>query len=453
MNDIRTRALRLVHTSTALSDKTIMDLKTVLGDEVLKDHLYSCSNHHLRAEICVKCNICPKNPTDILRCIVFKLTGQALLIKNAWLVNQLRECESQDITIWLSPKLARIFYRYKPLLLPLKRLGHGQFINRLRRMAPKWHTPVKRGVLLEARLHPINDVIKVLERSSGAKLKASKIIKSLSQPPPIFFLRNGSSWVSDRQNSAEHKSATMLATWLANKIKITAPEVVISPGTELALPSSERMFIGNFPVGTRFSAEAGFMVGIHWSDEETDLDISAVGHQDKVGWNAERVTPEMLFSGDLVSGVGGATEIIKVIKDDAEPAIIYCSPYRNSCDYKLLLGHSDRLTAPENCIQSNDLIAEIEMDNHEKEMILGVLANSVFTLVGRQAAKSKVSRWTLYSDGIMDIGVKLAMITLNDVLHIKDGVKVVTTPTPGQDYLDLRNDVITKEAILELFKD
>lgn len=445
--EIRDKAAEMIGRNVALSTETIDDLLTILGDRV---DLTTIENKELLAKVCVAQKLCPKDPVDILRCIIYELTGTTLLIKNKALINAIKSSNG-DISIWKDPRLAQIFYRYKPLFLAMKPMGNSTFINQLRRSAKYKHKPLNPNILHSVSHHSADEIIDALEKTRDGFFKAAKIVHFLTHSSGVYFIRNGKTWVEMKKTlPTDLAKAYSIARWMSQQLTINAPEVVISSGTHLAIPTSEKMFAGNFPLGTRFDVTDKLMLGIHWTDPDTDLDISATNPNEKVAWDGNRLSNHLLFSGDLVTGQGGATEYLRVTTGTENPYIANCNCYAGGCEYKIIIGQTTADTAKLNyIIKPNEVVAQIPADINKgtSQTVLGVIQNNSFTLIGRVLGAVKTTKWQDTYDKIIG-HFSNTPITLLDIIKLA-GVSVVTEPTK-EGFLDLRNENLSKGSLLEL---
>ena len=135
---------------TKLLESGIFDIDVVTNREAL-------------TLLCDKLGIAPNKKFDLFRYIMYKTTGSTLIIKNKATINAIKMSNTQFDFNRLSEKqligLASIFYRFKPLFLAFRKNCTGKYIrrnytltevtsvnasviNKIRRMAPKYHTPL-----------------------------------------------------------------------------------------------------------------------------------------------------------------------------------------------------------------------------------------------------------------------------------------------------------------------
>ena len=81
-----------------------------------------------------------------------------------------------------------------------------------------------------------------------------------------------------------------------SKYSLNGKSFYLPSDVKYALPTSEKMFVGNIPTGTKFLGD-NLAVGIYWENEwgATDLDLSAINIDGKVGWNSSYNQNNNLF--------------------------------------------------------------------------------------------------------------------------------------------------------------
>ena len=162
-------------------------------------------------------NIVPQNPVEFLRVLVYRASGETLLIKNHNLIKKLKDNPNHLGIISLLhkykseyglEKLSEIFYRFKPLFLTLRTSkGAKQIINRVRRLAKNNHMPMPEDYL--------DTVTSKLKNSEGIDIKELKTelkkvnlfrkirlayalkYRTLETDSILYKIRNGKSYASN----------------------------------------------------------------------------------------------------------------------------------------------------------------------------------------------------------------------------------------------------------------
>jgi hypothetical protein len=113
------------------------------------------------------------------------------------------------------------------------------------------------------------------------------------------------------------------------------------------LPTSEKMFVGNIPTGTRFYGEklaVGFIGKMHGGP---DLDLSGLNIAGKIGWNAayNQADGQLMYSGDMTSAPNGAVEYLYANKGlNTNSGHEQCFHGDANCGYKIVVGKGDHIS-------------------------------------------------------------------------------------------------------------
>ena len=100
-------------------------------------------------ELCLRKNILPRENEEMIRYLIYIMTQRTLLIKDNDILEAIEESNidvSKYISKYWENKLAEVFYRFKPILLAIKKAhkNNRKIINRLRRLAVKNHKPYQK---------------------------------------------------------------------------------------------------------------------------------------------------------------------------------------------------------------------------------------------------------------------------------------------------------------------
>jgi len=121
----------------------------------LRDVIGLSKNKELTIILCEKYDLIPQNSIAFLRYVIYRLTDSTLLIKNQKTIDAIKAGNGylasqlfDKYKRWYGfPKLAEIFYRFKPLFLAFKPLGLSKEINKIRNLAVKYHKPMSIDLL------------------------------------------------------------------------------------------------------------------------------------------------------------------------------------------------------------------------------------------------------------------------------------------------------------------
>ena len=175
-DELKVKLLLLLESGIALEEETIQAVLEVAMFAGIDDiDVERIKNKEVKVALYDFLGLFPENPVEFLRYVIFKSTGQTLLIKSPELIQSLRNSNNLNIVKLFNDyekkygleKLAEIFYRFRPLFLSLRTNGRMKtVVNRIRKLALKYHKP-----LPEDFLNSITAKIKNGERVSEVKLE------------------------------------------------------------------------------------------------------------------------------------------------------------------------------------------------------------------------------------------------------------------------------------------
>ncbi|WP_394675124.1 hypothetical protein [uncultured Chryseobacterium sp.] len=187
--------------------------------------------------------------------------------------------------------------------------------------------------------------------------------------------------------------------FLQSKYNLSGKKFYFPEGVEFALPSSEKMFVGNIPSGTRFYGER-LAVGIYWENSwgAYDLDLSGLNIAGKIGWNAAHKPHggQLMYSGDMTNAPNGAVEYLYADRNFADPTLVMNNVFNGSpdCGYKIIIGKGDGISY-DYMMNPNNLFAEVRCQSVQKQTILGLFmpkdGRQCFVLLNFGAGHSHVS--------------------------------------------------------------
>lgn len=470
------KCLSLIYSGIALQS----DLVKTLCDYIInyKDFgLDIDSIKNREAQIYISCNtfIYPSNPESFFKCLVYKATGETMIIKNKELIRKIKCGEFvcfNDLSDDELKNLSKIFYRYKPLFLAFKQqLGwhdsNAYAINKIRKYAKKHHEPMVIG-FWESILNTKQPENKIEEEV--AKLDNNfKIIKLLQAiieriflirdgGKSMYIIRNGKSYLKNKNYNPDmvHQlciTHDILYTKLINNLKSKACVVKFPKYLNLACPVSEKQFIGNIPYGSFYKMKKHNFIGIYWRNEwgTYDFDLSYLNTTGKIGWNSRYYSKDndMIYSGDMTSADPEATEILYCEKECPD-GLIYVNRFNGDpgSKYKLFFGsqeieslHRNYMVDP-NCIE----LEEMMESSVGREQLIGYIKDSCVYFMDLTTGNSTVSRDSEYLN-ILNRKVN-TYISLKDVL-IYAGFVEYDKNIHNECELDLTD--LNKDTLINLF--
>lgn len=233
--------------------ETIEELITVVGKENID--LAKIKDPETYTVVCVHFNKVPsaENPENLLRFILVKATGSPVLIKNKEVVKRLHESnhniqEVNDLLVEYAVSLSTVFHRFKPLFLALRRLHRAQ-INRIARLAK--HNKQRKTTLPldDIKHHSFSAIVATLNHATTNTLL--KVYKHM-MPPKLYFIRNGSMWCDSSYGDK------YVAIVNALRVRLSCRIFRIERHVDPAIPTSEKLFAGDYPVGTAITVQLPF---------------------------------------------------------------------------------------------------------------------------------------------------------------------------------------------------
>lgn len=348
VDEIKDSIFGMFKSGAALSQTTIQLCIEFLKDYKIPIHqeIDEVKNREAQAILAVEFGSFPSDEFGILRAIVYQYTGSTMLIKSREVINTIasrngfvprKQFDFAILSEHQLQKLSRIFYRYKLLFLAMKGYAdNAKYINKIRRYAIKNHKPLKKGFW--------ETCLTVVEEDVNQKLETAKIsVKDLNNfrkvqllqsilerlnangaAGKVFVIRNGKVFVrDDYAPNTNVKYLTQLyniiRSALVGSLKPKATTFMVPEYVNFTCPTSEKNFIGNYPVGTSISfGDSDNVLGIYWRNEwgTRDFDLHAYTMDGKhLGWNSSHVSsgeeePEIIYSGDMTWADPEAVELL-----------------------------------------------------------------------------------------------------------------------------------------------
>ena len=359
----------MLKSGIAINESTLQLLMEYIKDYnfLNKVDVDEIANKEAQAIFAVQTGAYPKQPISVLRVVMYLLTQKtAMLVKSTdsiirikSLISALPPKQRQDLNKILSERdvaLSTIFYRYKPLILAMKCAETRTTINHIRKLATKNHKPMKVG-FWERCFNPGDQQDAYLKEAaekvdSLTAFKKGQLMQGIMErvngqdvKGRMFVIRNGKTFVRegyqvscDEKYLAElyailkdsyidnlaKKAITKVTTKDAegNDVVLERPTRIKLPkGIELTIPTSEKNFVGNYPMGTAIPlAEKDNVIGIYWRNEwgVYDYDLHFVSKSGQhYGWNGEYHGGrygKIIYSGDMTSACPEAAECIYIEK-------------------------------------------------------------------------------------------------------------------------------------------
>ena len=433
--DVYNRCMDMLTSGIAMKQATIETIVDYVVEYVTENDLLTTgefdiddiANREALTLLCDELSIAPNKKFDLFRYIMYKTTGSTLIIKNKPTINAIIRSNTQFDFNTLSEKqlisLASIFYRFKPLFLAFKKTynkhayystpitsRNASVINKIRRMAPKYHTPLGESIMatMLGKVYDSTVLIKTATQMNTFQIirLMNTIIERLNHTDEkaMYIVRNGKMFVKDSKsyNGMIMYYVTVfniLKNELISRLSERATYVKYPKNMVLACPTSEKNFVGDLPFGTYMDLQnADSFVGIYWREEwgTDDFDLSVLSLDgNKIGWNADYYSnnQDIIYSGDMTSARPEATEIM-LFKKGAQDGVVMVNRYngRDGSKFRFFGGVEPNMNLKRNyMVDPNFIKFSADVVSDTVEQTIGLLNDGRFYVMALGSGNSIVS--------------------------------------------------------------
>ena len=500
--ELKEKLINLLGSGIALKEDTkkdVIDVATFV--ELTEEEIFNINNKEVRCALCDLLDTFPKDPIEFLRFMIYKATNKTLLIKDRFTISEIKSKDNLSALGLLGKyqnkygldKLAEIFYRFKPLFLAFrtnKKLK--QIINKIRRLAEKYHKPMPEDFLNSITAHiskgeyktDLSDIRLMQELSlvnvfRKIRLAYALKFRTADVDSILYRIRNGKSYATDFKFENKQEAQRILDIVLDSivcdiKSNVEDKKIYIPKNLQYALPTTEKMFTGDFPSGSYVTVPKDIIVGVHWDDvgsKRIDLDLSLINCEvGKIGWDSSYRTEgrDVLFSGDLTAAPkpNGASELFYIQRQKDSSYILMVNYFNyNDYDYEgdgkcvdvpfKILVASEKITRfnHNHMVNPNNIIATVKSVIKERQKMLGLLVVTPEENRFYFCESSLGSSITSYGNDYTDKARKYLLdfykntISLNDILE-KAGAKLVDDNKKCD--IDLSYETLEKDSIIKL---
>lgn len=438
IEELKEKIFKMLYAPIALKSETLIMLQDLLCEHDLLD---SVDVDKIKNKECLMLmhklkGSYPKSAVECVRYLVYIITGQTLLIKSQEAVDKIKFIMHSGglsnplhRTICLHienigiEKLAEVFYRFKPLFLAMKANEEtSAVINKLRRKAKKFHKPMKQDLLTNLVSNDYDHFktreldIRLHQESNFTKVKLLNAINlALVNPSQKFYtIRNGKVFVKlfDDVMGVNAVNETRLKSLhntvyrnLVESLSKKACRIRLPKDINLAMPSSEKMFVGDIPFNSYVDINKESVVGIHWygADGAQDLDLSYMTKSgERYAWNSSYndVDGRVVYSGDMTCADPEAAEAFYCangLSDGTFKVNLYHGT--DKCKFTLFVSKKTgdeafhKTDQFENyCVDPASMVFNTPLTMDSKEMNVGFINRNRFYFNSTRAGNSAVSR-------------------------------------------------------------
>ena len=433
--DVYNRCMDMLTSGIAMKQATIETIVDYVVEYVTLNDLLTTgefdiddiANREALTLLCDELGIAPNKKFDLFRYIMYKTTGSTLIIKNKPTINAIIRSNTQFDFNTLSDRqligLASIFYRFKPLFLAFKKTctegayystpitsRNAYVINKIRRMAPKYHTPLAESVMTTM-LGKAHDSTVIAE--TAAQMNKFQIVRLMNtiierlnrtDEKAMYIVRNGKMFVKDAKSydgmiTYYATVFNILKNELVSRLSEKATYVKYPKNMVLACPTSEKNFVGDLPFGTYMDLQdSDSFIGIYWKEEwgTHDFDLSVLNIDGiKVGWDSRYYSDnqDVVYSGDMTSARPEATEIM-LFKKGATDGSVMVNRYngRDGSKFRFFGGVEPNMKLRRNyMVDPNFIKFSADVVSDTVEQTIGLLNDGRFYVMALGSGNSIVS--------------------------------------------------------------
>lgn len=436
----------------------------------------------------------PPDPVEYVRLLVYMYTNETLLIKSRDVIKSIRNMygtpgadafasmSDQDIDL-----LARVFYRFKPLFLAMKhqakeREGNYDYdeskriahvINRIRSRARKLKTPFKPGVLDTVcipgdtgKLEKISDEIETVPMFRRLRLLQCVEDRLNFRPGQwaVYVIRNGKSFIrEDYSPKIDIGWLDYVKTILTESIRKFVEsrkktgKVRLPDNCELAMPTSEKNFIGDYPMGTTVPLHEHNVVGVYWRNEwgTRDFDLSMADTEgNMVSWTSGFSSGDFMHSGDMTNAEPEASECVYFPTGASDGMMVNLNQFNGSDPagkYRFFFGSYDGKPKFSHgfMVEPKDLVFSLDGNLPCKQVTLAVMGKASAVLLGLGTGNKSVSFANGMASTIGMLSDKFAKVIRLRALLLMAGFEIVPTDYEGEVDLDLRE--MSRDSLVKFF--
>lgn len=427
--------------------------------------------------LCTSFNAIPKDPVEFVRYLVFTATDDTLLIKNK---NTYKKIIAMDykrrITVQAALEvgdlsaLASVFNRFKPIFMTFKKAlantRASAIINVISKLSKVEHVPMSYNILNNIGSCAIADLkaqrANLLNANFYQLARCIQFLKqNMAATAKIYQIRNGKCHVKSGKTLNAFGATTkisFLLDILREKYSFEGLKVYIPEDVFYALPTSEKLFVGNVPFGSKFISD-NIALGVFWRNEggARDIDLSSLSLNGKVGWNSYYNDGEVLYSGDMTNADPCATEYIYSKSSLTGDHLIFTNIYSGSANAKfnIIVGKGSDINKSY-MMDPNTVWMTAATASIKKEGVVGLLTKEgdknaaiVFNLgFGRSAVSGPSRKSLLLSSAIAERWKNCFYV--NELLAYC-GAEFVSSPEEAD--VDLSPNKLTRDSFTLLFSE
>lgn len=501
-DELKQRCIKMLASGIALSADTVL---LVYG--YIKAHggcdISEIRNREARCLIYQDTATTPTDPVEFVRYLVYVATGSAMLVNTKKTCQEIRATSNDEELLEIFKTLgeteykilATVYFRFKKLFMALRGVDYGDAekysvhmaINRISHLAKKLKQPYQPGVLdcifVPGDRAKLDAVAEALEKTPMfRRLRLLQAVADRLAPRPlqnsVYTIRTGRLFV--RKGYAPKRSPESML-WLqsvqgliiasiANFItkKKKTGFIKVDDNIAVALPTSEKNFVGDYPMGTKLRRYEHNVIGVYWRNEwgTRDFDLSASTMEGTtISWNTTFKSdipgedPTKMFhlrhSGDMTNADPEATECI-YFGGYANGGIIFnlhqFSGWNKQGRYRMFFAKKDAcpLANGDCMVKPEEIIVQLDSTIAAKRTTLAIANHSFVMLIGKATGNDRApmkngDTVNMVDSLIMQIGRTISLVAVLKLF----GFHPVNADYHGEVDLDLTK--MDRDTLIKFF--
>ena len=425
LEEFKEALTKLAYSNIAMSADTLTSITDLTKEYDVTLSLDKVKNRELKLRL-IPMNYKFKDGQECLLWILWKWFNISMLVKNKETFAQIQP-ESSMLPVLTRNKeiLASVFHRNKDVFMQFKKCKELRpVVNRIRKLADKLHKPLEPSIWLRLESLDKYDRERLFAKTNIFKLV--QMYNVLSNPTGYYVIRNGKAFYKDTvKRDVSQKLLLELLLAIVDKVPAVS-SVSLPEGIELAMPTSEKNFIGDIPIGSYINcADKNTMIGIYWRNKwgARDLDLHCrTINGSTIGWNADyqQADKAIVFSGDMTDADPEATEVMW-FKNKPQDSIVSVSEFSGLANYKydLFVAQEDATDfGMSYMVDPRNIIYKAEMSfTNKRDVTLGYFRDGKFVFHSCNIGNGPVP--TSIRERILNHLIHCDYLTVRKVLQMK----------------------------------
>lgn len=497
-SEVERRIKELLSSGIALKESDVSDIVNLVVELKVELDLNNVKNKEAMCLLSDELGVYPSNPSEIVRYLIYRMTGSPLLIKSGGVIDIIKNKTREDRVVvdvvknTDRVKLSSVFNRFKPIFLAIKK-SHPSLkseINHISKLSKDNHKPMYQDVMSNL-VHgdfAVQEIDSAIEKANMYQLvKATNALflaleraeygKSLDV---TYQIRNGKSFTvnkdfskysSDKFMNRTFARANYLLDAIGERFKdnVGDKKILMTKGVDLALPTTLKTSSSVLPQYSTLDADSkNLLIGITW-EKDVDIDLSCTMAHTSVSWFTNQRVDGVMHSGDMTrtNQYNIATEFILNTRENKGDMLIsenlYSSLYNEdvAVDYKLIIGSRGKSKFDRNDSGIADIgdikfTANMKSDKRSKAIGLYEAETDKFiilssTLRGLNPSMIDHEKTSATMES-MKMSAKSA-IMVSDLMSA-NAIQCVydESEIDGKDFIDLRLENLTNDSLSAIMK-